>query len=107
MKLSLHSVKLLAHFVAVYVSSVDLIVRDPMINSDQRRSMTKEEKDEKFAKIWFQALARFHRVPPLVGLVSDKCMHRRRALTPPAAPLSLFQSHKGEGKRISGSGASS
>ena len=69
-----------------------------MINSDQRRSMTKEEKDEKFAKIWFQALARFHRVPPLVGLVSDKCMHRRRALTPPAAPLSLFQSQKGEGK---------
>ena len=62
MKLSLHSVKLLAHFVAVYVSSVDLIVRDPMINSDQRRSMMmKEEKDEKLAKIWFQALARFRR----------------------------------------------
>ncbi len=28
-----------------------------MINSNQLRSMTKEEKDEKFAKIWFQALA--------------------------------------------------
>ncbi len=38
-----------------------------MINSDRLRSTTKEDKDEKFAKIWFQALARFHRVPPLVS----------------------------------------
>ncbi|MFN9638927.1 MAG: hypothetical protein ACK56W_02735, partial [Pirellula sp.] len=38
-----------------------------MIHSDQLRSTPKEDKDDKFAKFWLQALARVHRVPPLVS----------------------------------------